>query len=103
MLLDIFVKLCYILINMQVTTTISLPKNLAQEMEKQIDEGKYTSRSEFIRSAVRTYFLFQKGELSWEILAAPFRSFAKKSNLTQRAILEAVERGRKRGRNSKSS
>lgn len=88
---------------MQVTTTISLPKNLAQEMEKQIDEGKYTSRSEFIRSAVRTYLLFQKGELSWEILAAPFRSFAKKSKLTEESILEVVKRGRKSGRGSKSS
>ncbi len=63
---------------MQVTTIISLPKNLAKEMEKQIDGGKYTSRSEFIRAAVRAYLLFQKDELSWEILAAPFRSFAKK-------------------------
>lgn len=87
---------------MQVTTTISLPKTLAEEMEKQIDEGKYTSRSEFIRSAVRTYLLFQKGELSWEILAAPFRSFAKKSRLTEGDILEAVDRGRSHGQNSKS-
>lgn len=88
---------------MQVTTTISLPKNLASEMEKQIEEGKFTSRSEFIRSAVRTYLLFQKGKLSWEILAAPFRSFAKKSKLTESDILKAVERGRRRGKNSKSS
>ncbi len=88
---------------MQVTTTISLPKTLAKEMEKQIDEGKYTSRSEFIRSAVRTYLLFQKGELSWEILASPFRSFAKKRNLKEEDILEVVERGRKRGRSQKSS
>lgn len=86
---------------MQVTTTISLPKNLAKEMEEQIDEGKFTSRSEFIRSAVRTYLLFQKGELSWEILAAPFRSFAKKSKLTEEDILEAVERGRSHGKSSK--
>lgn len=79
---------------MQVTTTISFPKNLAFEMEKQIEEGNFTSRSEFIRAAVRTYLLFQHGELSWEILAAPFRSFAKKSNLTEKGILESVERGR---------
>lgn len=86
---------------MQVTTTISLPKTLAKEMEKQIDEGKYASRSEFIRSAVRTYLLFQKGEISWEILAAPFRAFAKKSKLTDEDILEAVDRGRSHGKNSK--
>lgn len=85
---------------MQVTTTISFPKNLAQEMEKQINEGKYTSRSEFIRSAIRTYLLFQKGELSWEVLATPFRSFAKKNKLSERDILEAVEKGRSRGKNS---
>lgn len=87
---------------MQVTTTISLPKNLAEEMEKQISKGSFTSRSEFIRSAVRTYLLFQRGELSWEILAAPFRSFAKKNKLTEEDILEAVEKGRRRGKISKS-
>ena len=86
---------------MQVTATISLPKNLAWEMEKQIEQGKFTSRSEFVRSAVRTYLLFQKGELSWEILAAPFRSFAKKKKMTEEDILEAVERGRS-GKNKKS-
>lgn len=88
---------------MQVTTTISLPKNLAREMEKQINEGKFTSRSEFIRSAVRTYLLFQEGKLSWEILATPFRSFAKKSKLSEKDILEAVEKGRSRGKKFKSS
>ena len=86
---------------MQVTTTISFPKILAKEMEKQIEKGKFTSRSEFIRSAVRTYLLFQKGELSWEILAAPFRSFAKQRKLTEEDILEAVEKGRSRGKRSK--
>lgn len=88
---------------MQVTTTISLPKKLAKEMEKQIDEGKYTSKSEFVRSAVRTYLLFQEGKLSWEILASPFRTFAKKTKLSEGDILEAVEKGRKRGKSSKSS
>ncbi len=87
---------------MQVTTTISLPNKLAEEMEKQIEEGKFTSRSEFIRSAVRTYLLFQKGELSWEILATPFRSFAKQKRLKEEDILKAVERGRS-GKNSKGS
>ena len=88
---------------MQVTTTISLPKNLAGEMEKQIEAGKFTSKSEFIRSAVRTYLLFQKGQLSWEILASPFRSFAKKTRLSEKDILEAVKRGRNSGRNPKGS
>jgi len=86
---------------MQVTTTISFPKNLALEVEKQINEGKFTSRSEFIRSAVRTYLLFQKGELSWEILATPFRTFAKQTKMTEEDILEVVERGRI-GKNKKS-
>lgn len=88
---------------MQVTTTISIPKNMAQEMEKQIEEGKFTSRSEFIRSAVRTYLLFQKGDLSWEVLAAPFRSFAKQKKLSENDILRAVERGRRSEKNSKGS
>lgn len=87
---------------MQVTTTISFPNKLAVEMEKQIEKGKFTSRSEFIRSAVRTYLLFQKGELSWEILAAPFRSFAKQRRLTEGDMLKAVERGRN-GKTSKGS
>lgn len=86
---------------MQVTTTISLPNKLAVEMEKQIGDGKFTSRSEFIRSAVRTYLLFQKGEFSWEILAAPFRSFARERRLTEEDILKVVERGRSE-RRSKS-
>ncbi|MBU3978805.1 ribbon-helix-helix domain-containing protein [Patescibacteria group bacterium] len=88
---------------MQVTTTISFPKNMAQEMEKQIEQGKFTSRSEFIRSAVRTYLLFQKGDVSWEVLAAPFRSFAKQKKLNENDILCAVERGRRSEKNSKSS
>lgn len=87
---------------MQVTATISFPNKLAVEMEKQIGKGKFTSRSEFILSAVRTFLLFQKGELSWEILAAPFRSFARQKRLAERDILKAVERGRS-GETSKSS
>lgn len=88
---------------MQVTTTISFPKNLAQEMEKQIEEGKFTSRSEFIRSAVRTYLLFQKGELSWEALAAPFRSYAKQKGLTEKDVLHTVMKGRNRVKSPQSS
>ena len=87
---------------MQYTTTISLPKNLAAEMEKKVAEGQYSSRSEFIRSAVRTYLLFEKGEMSWEILAAPFRSYAKQKGLTEEDILKTVERGRSGTKNSKS-
>lgn len=87
---------------MQYTTTISLPKNLAAEMEKQLAEGKFSSRSEFIRSAIRTYLLFEKGKLSWEILAAPFRSYAKEKSLTEEDILETVERGRSGTESSKS-
>ncbi len=88
---------------MQVTTTISLPKNLAKEMEKQIDNGKFTSRSEFIRSAVRIYLLFQEGQLSWEIIASPFRKYAKQKRLSRAEILKTVEEGRESGGSSKSS
>lgn len=82
---------------MQTTTTISLPKNLAQEVERQIDQGKFTSRSEFFRAAVRAYLLMQKGKLSWEVLAAPFRAYARQNKLTEKDILKTVEKGRNRG------
>ena len=79
---------------MQTTTTISLPETLSKEMDRKIKEGQFSSRSEFIRSAVRTYLLFQKGELSWEALAAPFRAYAKQRKLTEDEILRAVEKDR---------
>jgi len=79
---------------MQTTTTISLPENLSKEMDRKIKEGQFSSRSEFIRSAVRTYLLFQKGEFSWEVLAAPFRAYAKQKKLMKDDILEAVEKDR---------
>lgn len=88
---------------MQTTTTISLPRNLVQEVEKQVDKGKFSSRSEFIRSAVRAYLLLQKGELSWEILSTPFRAYARKNNLTEKDIVSAVEKGRSRVATSKSN
>lgn len=79
---------------MQTTTTISLPNNLAREVEKQIIAGRFSSRSEFIRSAVRTYLTFQKGELSWEVLAAPFRTYAKRKKMQEKDILHVVTEGR---------
>ncbi len=85
---------------MQSITTISLTKSLAQEVEKQIDEGKFSSRSEFIRSAVRAYLLLQKGQLSWEVLAAPFRAYARKKGLTEKDLLKTVEKGRSRAATS---
>ncbi len=88
---------------MQITTTISLPKNLAQEVEKQIELGNFTSRSEFIRSAVRTYLLVQKNQVSWEALAAPFRSYAKQKGLVEEDLLQAVEKGRKRAQTAPGS
>ena len=87
---------------MQVTTANSLPKSLSAEVDKQIKKGKFTSRSEFVRSAMRTFLLFQKGEISWEALAAPFRTFAKQKGLKESDILTAVEKGR-HGKASKSS
>lgn len=86
---------------MQVTTTISLPKNLANEVEKEIKEGKFTSRSEFFRSAIRIFLNLQKGDISWEILAAPFRSFAKTEGITEEDILKIMEKSR--GKHSKGS
>lgn len=76
------------------TTTISLPENLAQEVEKQIKQSSFASRSEFFRAAVKTYLSLQKGELSWEILAAPFRIYAKNTGLSEKDVLKAVEKTR---------
>lgn len=87
---------------MQTTTTISLPENLSKEMDRKIKEGQFSSRSEFIRSAVRTYLTFQKGELSWEVLAAPFRAYAKQKGLKEKDILDVIEEGR-RDKTSKNS
>lgn len=87
---------------MQTTTTISLPESLSREMDKEIKVGQFSSRSEFIRSAVRTYLTLQKGELSWEILATPFRVYAKQKGLTEQEVLAEVEEGR-HGKASKSS
>lgn len=87
---------------MQTTTTISLPENLSKEMDRKIKEGQFSSRSEFIRSAVRTYLTFQKGELSWEVLATPFRAYAKQKGLKEKDILDVIEKGR-RDKTSKNS
>ena len=84
------------------TTTIVLPKDLAREVEEQVEKGKFSSRSAFIRLAIETYLRFQKGKLSWEILATPFRAFAKAKGLTENDVLKAVEKGR-RGKASKSN
>lgn len=86
---------------MQTTTTISLPENLAKEMDKKINEGQFSSRSEFIRSAVRTFLQFEKGQLSWEVLATPFRMYAKEKGLKESDLLTVVEKGR-RGKSSKN-
>lgn len=80
---------------MQTTTTVSLPTYLAQEVNRQIKKGKFTSRSQFIRSAIQTYLRLQDGQLSWEILATPFRAYAKQKKLTEADILKIVEKGRR--------
>lgn len=84
------------------TATVTLPKNLVREVEEQVERGKFPSRSAFIRFAVETYLRFQKGQLSWEVLAAPFRALAKAKGLTEGDVLKAVEKGR-RGKASKSN
>jgi len=74
-------------------TIISLPEKLEKQVEQQVKKGNFSSKAEFIKSAVETYLLFQKGETTWENLAAPFRTYAKKNKLTEKDILKAVERG----------
>lgn len=76
-------------------TTILLPKNLAQEVEKQVKKGTFKSSSEFVSSAVKTLLSFQKGKLTWETLASPFRFYAKEKKLTEKDILRAVMKGRR--------
>ena len=83
-------------------TTISLPKNLAQEVEKQVKRGTFKTSSDFVRSAVKTLISLQRGELTWETLAAPYRAFAKQRKLTEEDILRAVAKGR-RAKISKNS
>lgn len=83
-------------------TTISLPRNLAQEVEKQVKKGMFKTPSEFVSSAVKTLLSFQKGELTWETLASPFRSYAKQKKLTEKDILQTVMKGR-RAKTSKNS
>ena len=80
---------------MQTITTVSLPENLVQFIDKQLKKGNFTSRAAFIQSATKTYLQIQEGKLSWEILAAPFRKYAKQKKLTQADILKVVEKGRR--------
>ena len=83
-------------------TTISLPRNLAQEVEKQVKKGTFRTPSEFVSSAVKTLLSLQKGELTWETLASPFRTYAKQKKLTEKDVLQAVMKGR-RAKTSKNS
>ncbi|KKP80977.1 MAG: hypothetical protein UR81_C0010G0005 [Candidatus Levybacteria bacterium GW2011_GWB1_35_5] len=83
-------------------TTISLPTNLAQEVENQVKNGSFRTPSDFVSSAVKTFISLQRGEATWETLAAPFRSYAKQKKLTERDILQAVTKGR-RAKSSKNS
>lgn len=80
---------------MQTITTFSLPQNLAQEVNEQLKKGKFSSPSAFIRSAVQTYLQLQTGKLSWEILATPFRIYAKQKKMTETDILRIVAKGRR--------
>ncbi len=83
-------------------TTISLSKNLAQEVENQVRNSSFRTPSEFVNSAVKTFISLQKGEVSWETLAAPFRFYTKQKKLTEKDILQTVMKGR-RAKPSKNS
>lgn len=80
---------------MQTTTTVSLPENLVEFIDKQLKKGNFNSRAAFIKTATKTYLQIQEGKVSWEILAAPFRQYAKQKKLTQTDILNAVQKGRR--------
>lgn len=81
---------------MPVTTTISLPEKLAREVDQKIKQGRFASRSEFFREAVRNYLTLQETieEKTWEEFAKPFRRWARRKNLTEKDILDAVMEGR---------
>lgn len=79
---------------MRAIVNISLPKSLEKEVEKQVKEGKFASRSEFFRTAVKTYFNIQSGEISWDILAAPFKTYAREKKLTPARVLQVIEEDR---------
>lgn len=83
-------------------TTISLPRNLAQEVEIQVKKGDFKSPSDFVNSAVKTFLSLQQGQATWETLAAPFRFYAKQKKLTEKDILQIVAKGR-RAKTSKNS
>ena len=76
-------------------TTISLPKNLTQEIEEQVKKGTFKTPSEFVSSAVKTLLSIQRGEITWGTLAVPFRAYAKRRKLTEKDILKAVTKGRR--------
>ena len=83
------------------TFNIVLPKELVQKIDATAKK-EYKNRSEFIREAVRKYLLMQEGNFSWDILAEPFRAYAKERKLTEKDILTAVEEGRN-GKKTKSN
>ena len=62
-------------------TTISLPRNLAQEVEKQVKKGTFRTPSEFINAAIKTLLSLQEGELTWETPRKSFSDLCKAKNL----------------------
>lgn len=76
-------------------TTISLPKSIAQEVDKQVKKGLFKTPAALVTSAVKNFLSVQKEDVTWEMLAAPFRAYAQKKNLTEKDILSAVEKGRR--------
>ncbi|MEK9176596.1 MAG: ribbon-helix-helix domain-containing protein [Patescibacteria group bacterium] len=83
-------------------TTISLPNNLAKEVDIQVKKGDFKTPSDFVNSAVKIFLSLQRGQATWETLAAPFRFYAKQKKLTEKDILQAVMKGR-RAKPSKNS
>ena len=83
-------------------TTISLPENVAKEVEEQVKKGRFRTQSAFVTPAVKTLLSLQKGDVTWETLASPFRAYAKKKKLTEKDIFQSVMNGR-RAKTSKNS
>ena len=84
------------------TFNIALPKELVKRIDATAKK-EYKNRSEFIREAVRIHLQKQERNISWDVLAEPFRTYAVKSKLTENGVLRAVKKGRKSAKNFKSN
>ncbi|WP_068322031.1 ribbon-helix-helix domain-containing protein [Pyrococcus kukulkanii] len=81
--------------------TVRFPKGLVREMDRLIQEGEFSSRSELIKEAVRLFLLYYRSpEELWEIykIIATKRKIPSEKEIER--ILEEVDEEWKRSRQS---